>query len=106
MNWIVNILGIALYFLIRYGNRTDKSIKFSGTFWLNDNWIETVSTIVINALLMIIFSYNGFSIDYEKLVPALPDWVSITGDLVTYAVIGLLLSHLAYEFVNKIIKGK
>ena len=106
MKILLNILGIILYFIIRYGNRTDKTQKFSGTFWLNDNWIETVCTLILNVIILILFAFGGVTIDYEKLVPWLPAGVAIAGDLASYVLIGLILSHGAYEGVAKFLKSK
>lgn len=97
MNWLLNFLGILLYFLVRYGNRVDKTIKFSGTFWLNDNWVETVGTLVVNVIIMLLMILGGITIDLEKIAPWLPDGVAFVGDLFTYVLIGGFISHLVYE---------
>jgi len=105
MNYIMNILGIMLYFLVRYGNRTDKTVKFSGTFWLNDNWVETVGTFVVNIILMILMWKGQVTIDIEKVAPWMPDGISFAGDMVVYCLIGGVISHLVYEaFKTKVKK--
>jgi hypothetical protein len=97
MKWLLDFLGILLYFLIRYGNRTDKSIKFSGTFWLNDNWVETAGTLVVNLILMLLMVLGDVKIDIEKVAPWMPDGISFVGDLFIYVLIGGVVSHLVYE---------
>ena len=105
MDWLLNFLGILLYFLIRFGNRTDKSVKFSGTFWLNDNWVETVGTFVVNLILMLLMWQGGISIDIEKVAPWMPDGIAFVGDLFIYVLIGAVISHLVYEaFKTKVKK--
>lgn len=99
MKGLLNILGILLYFIIRYGKRSDKTQKFSATFWLNDNWIETVGTIVVNAILVILLLAGGITFDFEKWLPWLPDGIGFVGDLAAYAIIGAVISHVVYEFV-------
>lgn len=97
MNWLMNFLGIVLYFLGRYGNRTDKTVKFSGTFWLNDNWVETMGTLTVNLIIMILMIKGGVNIDIEKIAPWMPDGISFVGDLFLYVIIGGVVSHLVYE---------
>ena len=97
MNWLLNFLGILLYFLVRFGNRADKTIKFSGTFWMNDNWVETVGTLLVNLILMLLMWKGGIVIDIEKIAPWMPDGISFIGDMITYILIGGVISHLVYE---------
>jgi len=102
MKLLLNFLGIVIYFLIRYGNRTDKTTTFSTTFWLNDNWPETVTTILFDVVLMLLFIAGGLKIELEKLFPSIPAGISFIGDLGIYFVIGLVLAHGAYELVKKL----
>jgi hypothetical protein len=44
INWILNIIGMLIYFIQRYAGRRNKT-KFSFKFWLNDNWPELVTSI-------------------------------------------------------------
>jgi len=105
MCWLLNFLGIVLYFLIRYGNRTDKTVKLSGAFWLNDNWVETIGTLVVNTILMLLMIKGGVTIDIEKIAPWMPSGISFVGDLFLYVLIGSVISHLVYEATKKA-KGK
>jgi hypothetical protein len=105
MNILLNFLGIILYFLIRYGNRVDKTVKFKGTFWLNDNWVETIGTFVVNILLMLLMWKGGITIDIEKIAPWMPNGISFVGDMIIYVLIGGVISHLVYEaFKTKVKK--
>jgi hypothetical protein len=97
MKLLLNFLGIVIYFLVRYGNRTDKTTSFSGTFWLNDNWPETVTTLLFDIVLMLLFIAGGVKIELEKLLPSIPAGITFIGDLAIYFLIGLVLAHGAYE---------
>jgi len=105
MKIFLNFLGIVLYFLIRYKNRKDKDVKFSGTFWFNDNWVETIGTLVVNLILTLLMFYGGITIDLSKWVTWLPEGIGFVGDLSIYVLIGAVLSHAVYEFVAKEKKG-
>jgi hypothetical protein len=105
MSWLLNLLGIVLYFLVRFGNRTDKSVKFSSAFWMNDNWVETMGTLVVNVIIMLLMLKGGVTIDIEKIAPWMPDGISFVGDLFVYVLIGGFVSHLVYEaFKTKVKK--
>jgi hypothetical protein len=102
MKLLLNFLGIVIYFLIRYGNRTDKTTTFSIEFWGKDNWPETVTTIIFDIVLMLLFIAGGVKIELEKLLPSVPSGITFIGDLAIYFIIGLVLAHGAYEVVKKI----
>ena len=104
MKILLNILGIALYFLIRYNKRTDKSVKFSHEFWLNDNWPETVAILIFDLVLMILLFKGGLEIDLNKYLPALPDGVAFVGDLSICFFIGLILSAAIYNLFKTKVK--
>lgn len=104
MKWIFNILGILIYFMLRYVNRADKKTKFSGLFWLNDNWSETVTILLFNAVLMLLMIFGGLTIDLNKFIPSLPDGVAFAGDLAAYFLIGAVISHGTYELFKTKVK--
>lgn len=104
MKIIFNLLGIALYFLIRYNKRTNKEIKFSGTFWLNDNWAETIAILGVDLAMMLLVLKKDLVIDLNTYLPALPAGVAFTGDLAICFFIGLFLSAAIYELFKTKVK--
>lgn len=105
MKILLNFLGIVLYFLLKYRGRSDKSTNFSHTFWLNDNWPESLSIIIFDFVLMILLLKGGLVIDLNKWIPSLPDGVAFAGDLSICFLIGLILSGGIYElFKTKVTK--
>lgn len=98
---ILNILGLLLYFVLRFGNRKDKSKPVSVKFWWQDNFQELASTLIFNAVLVILMLESGIRIDLKALFPFIPDAVAFTSDLAVYFMIGALISHGAYELWKK-----
>ena len=101
MKWFLNLLGIVLYFMIRYKNREDKTQKFSGVFWFNDNWVETIGTLIVNVILSFLLHWGGITIDLSKWITWLPEGIAVVGDLAVYCAIGAVISHAVYELVAK-----
>ena len=104
MKTALNLLGILIYFLIRYANRTDQTSKPSITFWFKDNWPEFVGILAFDIVLMLLLMAKGVVIDLEKMIPSLPDGLSFVGDLAICFVIGAVLAHAAYELFRTKIK--
>jgi len=105
MKWILNIIGIAIFFLVRFGNRKDKSKEASATFWLKDNWAQLIAVLLFEVGLMLLFGEGGLNISFEK-IEWLPAWLQIIGDSATAFVIGLLGAWLAYVGYKKILLEK
>jgi hypothetical protein len=104
MNWLFNLLGIVIYFLLRYNGRTDQTTKLSIGFWFKDNWAELLGILLFNILLMSLFVVGGVTIDLTKLLPSLPDGVAFVGDAAICAFIGLVLAHGVYELFKSKVK--
>jgi hypothetical protein len=104
MKVLLNFLGIVLYFLLKYKGRTDKTLNFSHTFWLNDNWPESLSILIFDGVTMLLLLKGGLVIDLNKWIPALPDGVAFTGDLAISFLIGLLLAGAVYELFQTKVK--
>ena len=51
---VLNLIGILIFFINRYANRTKKTIGFSLKFWLKDNWPEVSSTLLFDLALIVI----------------------------------------------------
>ncbi len=105
MKILLNLLGIVLYFLLKYNKRSDKTSNFSGTFWMNDNWPESISILIFDGVLMLLLLKGGLVIDLNKWIPSLPDGVAFVGDLSICFLIGLILAGGIYElFKTKVSK--
>ena len=104
MNYLFNLLGIIIYFLLRYNGRTDQTTKLSVGYWFRDNWLEFLTILLFNVLLMGLFVIGGVTIDLEKFLPSLPDGVSFVGDAAICAFIGLVLAHGVYELFKAKVK--
>lgn len=46
LNGLIAFLGMVLFFLIRYQKRKKKTIPFSGAYWLNDNLLELIISLI------------------------------------------------------------
>lgn len=97
MKILLNLLGILQYFILKYANRKDKTIKFSGTFWTNDNWPETVGILSFDLTIMLLVLKGGVVIDLNKWVPNLPDGIAFVGDLAICYIIGLTFAAGIYH---------
>ncbi len=104
-SWVLFILGTLAYFLMRYGNRKDKSKAPSITFWFKDNWTELSLSFVLDLILMILIIDESVDITIwlQKFIPE--GLVSLV-NLAIPAICGLGLGWGAYEFVKKFIKRK
>lgn len=67
INWILNLIGIAIYFISKYANRNVKA-KFNRKFWLTDNWPEVTCTLLFNIGLMIILLQPTTQINIDNLI--------------------------------------
>lgn len=105
MKLLLNFLGIVLYFLLKYKNRKDKTTNFSGTYWKNDNWPESLSILIFDGVLMILFLKGDLVIDLNKWIPSLPDGIAFAGDLSICFLIGLIIAGGVYQlFKTKVSK--
>lgn len=93
MIYLLAFLGLAVSFLIKYGNRKNKK-NFDPKYWIKDNWPETLASILMVAMLLIIFSKSTF--DYTPLTQKLPLLKSLPMDWVMAGVAGYLNTELFY----------
>lgn len=104
MKILLNVIGILIYFINRYANRTKKTVKFSFKFWLVDNWPEMATTILIDVALMILLFSPGTEVNFDDLFSKLPFGLKVAGDLFMSFLLGLGLSHLFYTIFRKKVK--
>lgn len=100
MKILLNFLGIVLYFLMRFQNRTDKTLEPDIKFWFKDNWVELTIITLFDVSLMLLLLKGGLVIDLNKYFPSLPDGVAFTGDLAICFLIGLVLASAVYELIK------
>lgn len=104
MNWILNIIGIVIFFIVRYECRSSES-KPSWRFWLKDNWREVATSILFNTACMIILIHPETSVDINiELKETLPAVITVAGKLGLSFALGLGLSFVLYEMYKKKIK--
>lgn len=96
---VTNIIGIFIYFLLRYEGRTDKSKPLSIKFWMKDNWVQLLIIALIDLAIMILLLSSDLTI--EK-IPHVPEWFASYGDATITLFVGMMLAHIFYLFVKKI----
>ena len=104
MKILLNAIGILIYFINRFANRSKKTVKFSFKFWISDNWPELATTILIDIALMILLFSPGTEINFDDLFAKLPFGLKVAGDLFMSFLLGLGLSHLFYVIFKRKVK--
>ena len=101
MKILLNVIGILIFFLNRYVGRKDKTAEPSIKFWLKDNWAELVIITLFDAALMILVVFGGLKFDFSKLLPSLPEGLTLAGDMAMCFLIGLFLAWTFYSIIKK-----
>ena len=105
INWILNIIGIATYFLGRFKNRKHKTNP-DFWFWLKDNWVELTQTMLINIALMIILMMPDVQLNADTFIKEyLPIDFTIT-PIVVKALASFLLGWVFTFFVYRSVSTK
>ena len=104
MKILFNILGILIYFLLRYTNRTDQTTKLSLSYWFKDNWPEFAGILLFDITLILLLVVGGIQVDISKILPSLPDGVTLIGDYAICFLIGSVISHGVYELFKTKVK--
>ena len=90
------LLGVVIYFLNRFANRKQKS-HVSLRYWWGDNWPELITTLALNAALMIIIHLPGSTVSFERIFAALPFDLSVSGLPTLSFFLGLGLTASFYK---------
>lgn len=107
MNWLLNFLGVLIYFINRYANRTKKTVPFSFKYWVADNWPEVSTVVLIDIALMILLLGPGTEVNFDDLFSKLPFGLKIAGEPFLAFLLGLGLSALFYAiFKRKVNESK
>jgi hypothetical protein len=101
---LLNLIGILVCFITKYGNRRRKDQSFSLKFWWFDNWPELTATVLVDMALLIIFMTEDLKLDVSRFMP---EWVLSIGSLTISFALGLGLAALIYEiFKTKVKQAK
>lgn len=101
IDYILCLIGIMVYFINRYANRTVKTIGFSPKKWITENWPELSTTILMNAALMIIIHQKETAISFDNLLSALPFSIHVAAMPTMSFLIGLGLSAVFYRLFKE-----
>ena len=106
MNWILNIIGVAIFFINRYAKRKTKTVAFSFKYWLQDNWPEMATIILLDIALMILLLGQGTEVNFDDLLSKLPFGLKVAGEPFLAFLLGLGLSSAFYKiFKHKVSKA-
>lgn len=101
MNWLLNIIGISIFFIGKYVNRKHKTITSTWEFWWKDNWPEFVQTFLFNLALMIILQMKQVTVNVDKFLnEGLPFDISVdaeAGKAIVSFLVGLIITSLIYR---------
>ena len=101
INWILNLIGIAIYFLNKYAGRKNKT-KFNAKFWFKDNFPELASTLLINVALMLLLMQPETNINIDEwLKDNVPFALQIAIKPLFSLLLGLGLSAFLYGMFKK-----
>ena len=101
VNWILNLIGVMVYFINKYANRKNKT-KFNGKYWLNDNWPELATTLLINIALMLLLMQPETNINIDEwLKDNVPFALQIAIKPLFSLLLGLGLSAFLYGMFKK-----
>ena len=95
VNWLLALLGIAIYFMVRYANKKDTK-NFSFVFWVKDNWPEFVISGLATIALMIVFMDPESKFDFSEIFSKVPYLVSLPATKVISLFVGYGNSALFY----------
>lgn len=98
---LLNLIGILVCFITKYGNRRKKDQAFSLSFWWRDNWPELIATVLVDLALLIIYMTEDIQIDLSSFMPT---WVISVGSLTVSFALGLGLAALIYEIFRSKVK--
>ena len=101
MKILLNIIGVLIYFINRYNKRKSKTIAFSFKYWLNDNWHEMSTIILLDIALMILLFSPGAEVNFDDLFSKLPFGLKLPADLLMSFLLGLGLANIFYYLFKK-----
>jgi len=97
--WLIALLGIALSFMVKFINRTNKQKELSIKFWAKDNAPELIASMLGMVILIMIFRKTEFNM--EPIIEKIPWIKSLPMDLIGGVLAGYLNNTLFYAIVKK-----
>jgi len=97
MNWILNLIGILIFFLNRFFKKDDKTSVFNWNFWFRDNYQEMITTVLLNLAFMLLINQAIKTDSIEALLAKLPEWLTFLGLPGICFALGAGLSWTLYE---------
>jgi hypothetical protein len=105
LNWVLNFIGIAIYFINRFANRRVKTAKFTFRYWLKDNFPELSSTLLINIALMLLLMQPETNINIDEIIKEyVPFGLELAVKPLFSFLLGLGLSSAFYSLFRKKVK--
>jgi len=98
IDFILCLIGIFVYFLTRYANKKQKDSKLSISFWWKDNWPEFITSLMLNAAIMILLHLPGAAVNVNSLFASLPFSLQLAGIPTLSFLLGLGLTSMFYNF--------
>lgn len=105
MEWILAFCGITIDFIGRYDKRKNKTKNPSFTYWIKDNWAETVQSLLFVIVVLLILNNPETVVDspavtkwFNTLFAVLPDGVIFPGKLLLSFIFGLTVNALVYKY--------
>ena len=83
INGVIAFMGMVLFFLIRYRYRKNKKIPFHPAFWLNDNLLELLISLVTSTVCFLML--DELSIYFTNFFPEGLSGVKITAFMCGFA---------------------
>lgn len=99
---LLNILGIAIFFIFRYKNRTVKN-EFSIKYWIKENAPELLATLLINFALLLVLLHPATD-PTEYLLNILPKGLIVAGKPAMALAIGVYFTWMLYGVINEKLK--
>ena len=94
---VLAFLGIATSFIVKFLNKSDKESKPDFVFWIKDNYMEVILSLLSMTMLLIIAANTEF----DNQVVGMLFVKSLPIDLIAAALIGYLNNTLWYWVVQK-----
>lgn len=99
---LLNVLGIAIFYIFRYKNRTVKN-EFSLKFWIKENAPELLATLLINFALLLLLLHPSTD-PTEYLLNLLPKGLIVVGKPAMALAIGVYFAWMLFGVINEKLK--
>jgi len=97
MHWLLNFLGILIFFINRFFDRKKQTEPFNWKFWLADNWQEASTSLLLNLSFMLLITKAINTGEIVTILQKLPFWLTLFGIPGVCFALGAGLSWSLYE---------